>query len=117
MLASRTCRTCLPRNGSGIAAAGGDPTMPTDEVSVSCAAAVSSPNAASTASASAASKCSPPPYTTGTGTSRIVIAVTTPAGTRPPRNAQNRSGSVSAVTWRSRPSAVTTSNAVTWSAA
>lgn len=91
--------------------------MPTEEVSVSGAVSVSTRNADSTSCACAASKCRPPPWTTGTGTSPTAMPVTTPSGARLPRSAQNRSGSCAAVTWRSRPSAVTTSSAGTWSAA
>jgi hypothetical protein len=43
--------------------------------------------------------------------------VTTASGSRPPRSAQNSSGSVSAVARRATPSAVTSSIARTWSAA
>ena len=45
------------------------------------------------------------------------IAVTTPKLPMPPRSAQNSSGSLSPVTFRSTPSAVTTSSDTMWSAA
>ena len=48
---------------------------------------------------------------------RISRLVTTPKFPPPPRMAQNRSGSCSALTQRNRPSAVTTSKPVTLSAA
>ena len=68
--------------------------------------------ACSTAGASSPAKKMPPPNSEGTGTSSISSAVTMPKLPLPPRTAQNSSGSDSAQTRRSRPSAVTISTAV-----
>jgi hypothetical protein len=60
---------------------------------------------------------SPPPTTDVRGNASVTSAVTTPKLPRQPSSAQNRSGSVSGVTVRGVPSAVTTSSARTRSAA
>ena len=73
--------------------------------------------ARSTRSTSAGPNTIAPPKNSGSGTRSNSSAVAMPNRPWPPRTAQKSSGSVWAVTLRIRPSAVTSSTAVTWSAA
>ena len=85
---------------------------PTDVVS-SGNPSVQARHSASTSAARSIGNQRMPAYTSRMGNSLNSIAVTTPKFPPPPRNAQNRSGSFSRSTRRRRPSAVTSSIAVT----
>ena len=87
-----------------------------DRLSSSGATAVQRPNAASSSGAAWPGKNRPPPYRRGTGIRSISSSVVTPKFPPPPRMAQNSSGSVSAVTSRGSPVAVTTRSRRTRSA-
>ena len=94
---------------AGRARAGGAVSGTLKTVRSSEAPRISSRDAASTSAVRDPSKAIRPPSTSPTRCARKVKLVTTPKLPPPPRSAQNRSGSASAETCRTRPSAVTTS--------
>ena len=106
-----------PRSGSGISGSGGRCRIATELVTVSGTVDIQFRQARSTVAASSNRKVRPPPYSVRIGNSRKVICVTIPKAAPPPSRARNSSGSFSGVTRRRVASAVTTSMAVTWSAA
>ena len=106
-----------PRIGSGIIGSSGTDSSRSEVVSASGATAVTSRHTGRTSAARSSGKNIAPAVSSGSANRRNSIAVTTPKLPPPPRTAQNRSGSVSASTRRSTPSAVTMSTARTASAA